>query len=165
MRVRDVMTKRVGSCSPGADLADAAMVMWRHDCGVVPVVKDDGHQVVGVITDRDICMAVATKHRRAEEIRVDEVMSGKLFRVTPDDDIKTALATMRREKVRRLPVVNAHGRLEGVVSLSDIAQACARAPKHGSPPITAEEVLSVYRAVTTPGETPAPLTPELVPQF
>jgi CBS domain-containing protein len=165
MRVRDVMTKRVGTCSPGADLAAAAMVMWRHDCGVVPVVKEDGHQVVGVITDRDVCMAVATRHRRAEEIRVDEVMSGKLFRVTPDDDLKTALATMRRERVRRLPVVNAHGRLEGLVSLTDIAHASARTPKHGAPAVTAEEVLSVYRAVTTPEHVSTPMPPELVPQF
>jgi len=165
MRVRDVMTKRVATCSPGADLAEAAMVMWRQDCGIVPVIQENGREAIGVITDRDICMAVATRHRRAEEIRVDEVISGKLFRVTPDDDLKTALATMRRERVRRLPVVNAHGRLEGLVSLTDIALASARTPKHGPPAITVEEVLSVYRAITTPEHVPAPMPPELIPQF
>lgn len=165
MKVREVMSKRVGTCSPESDLAEAAMLMWRHDCGVVPVVQGDGREVVGVITDRDICMAVATRHRRADEIRVDQVMTGKLFRVGPDDDLKTALATMRREAVRRLPVVNPNGGLEGVLSLSDIAHAAARNPKQGHPGVGAEEVLSTYRAICTPLSEPAPIVPELVPHF
>jgi CBS domain-containing protein len=165
MKVRDAMTKRVGTCSPGSDLAEAAMVMWRQDCGIVPVIQENGREAIGVITDRDICMAVATRHRRAEEIRVDEVMCRRLFKVTPDDDLKTALATMRRERVRRLLVVDPHGRIEGMLSLSDIARAAARTPKHGQTGLTAEEVLSTYRAICTPAAQPPLVPPELIPQF
>src|SRR5439155_7015286 len=105
MKVQDVMTKGVESCRRSTDLAAAAMIMWRMDCGVVPVVGDDGREAVGMITDRDICVAVATRHRRPEEITVGEVVSGTLYKVRPGDDIRAALEAMRAERVRRLPVV------------------------------------------------------------
>jgi CBS-domain-containing membrane protein len=93
--------------------------MWRQDCGIVPVL-DDARRVIGVITDRDICMAVATRHRRPEDLTAREVMSGKLFSVYPDDKVRTALETMRAERVRRLPVVDAERRLQGIVSINDV---------------------------------------------
>src|SRR5947207_2924632 len=124
MKVQELMTKGVEACSRDSDLAAAAMIMWRMDCGAVPVVND--LQVVGMITDRDICVAVATQHRRAEEIRVGEVISGTLHRVRPDDDVRVALATMRSERVRRLPVVDDDGRLEGIVSLSDVVRSASK---------------------------------------
>src|SRR5580765_876539 len=86
MKVQDVMTKGVEACSRDTNLAAVAMIMWRMDCGAVPVVSD-GRTAVGMITDRDICVAVATKHRRAEEITVAEVVSDRLYRVRPEDDI------------------------------------------------------------------------------
>src|SRR5215468_8957166 len=83
MKVRELMTKGVEACSRDANLSAAAMIMWRMDCGAVPVVND--RHVVGMITDRDICVAVATKHRRAEDITVGEVINGSLHRVSEDD--------------------------------------------------------------------------------
>src|SRR6516162_5101601 len=74
MKVQDVMTYDVQTCRPETNLADAAMRMWRGDCGILPIIAD-GQKVVGVITDRDICVAAATKHRDPANIRVKEVMS------------------------------------------------------------------------------------------
>ena len=65
MKVREVMTSEVEICDPGHDLAAAAMIMWRRDCGAVPVVEPESNRALGVITDRDICMALATRHRQA----------------------------------------------------------------------------------------------------
>ena len=121
MKVQDVMTYDVQSCRPETNLAEAAMQMWRGDFGILPVVAD-GHKVVGVITDRDICMATATKHRDAANIRVKEVMSGKVYGCSPDTDIREALKIMSEKQVRRLPIIDAYDRtLAGILSMNDIA--------------------------------------------
>jgi CBS domain-containing protein len=121
MRVDNVMTRDVQACHPETNLSAAAMQMWEGDCGVLPVVTTTG-EVVGVITDRDICMAAATKHRDAAAIRVKEVISGQVYACSPDADIHTALNLMRQKQVRRLPIVNGEdGKLVGILSIDDIA--------------------------------------------
>ena len=95
------MTYDVQTCRPETNLADAAMRMWRGDCGILPIIAD-GQKVVGVITDRDICMSAATKHRDPTNIRVKEVMSGKVYGCSCDTDIHEALKIMQQKQVRRL---------------------------------------------------------------
>lgn len=121
MKVREVMTSDVSFCQPSSTLAEAAMMMWQRDCGVVPVV-DEQKKVVGMITDRDICMAVATKNRLASDILAAEIISGKVKSCSPNDDVETALKAMKKKQLRRLPVTSKDGVLLGIVSLSDIAQ-------------------------------------------
>ena len=149
MKVQDVMTKGAEACSRGTDLAAAAMIMWRMDCGVVPVVGDDGREAVGMITDRDICIAVATRHRRAEEITVGEVVSGTLYKVRPGDDIRAALEAMRSERVRRLPVVK-DGALVGIISINDIIRTAEKQGGRARQDISAEDVLEVMKAICEP---------------
>src|SRR6185436_18969081 len=120
MRVHDVMTEDVKSCSPETNLAAAAAIMWENDCGVLPIVSDGG-KAIGVITDRDIAIALGTRNKQAAEIPVNEVMSGALYAASPDEDIHTALRLMRKEKVHRLPVINEQGTLKGILSLNDVA--------------------------------------------
>jgi len=149
MKVQDVMTKGVESCRRSSDLAAAAMIMWRMDCGVVPVVGDDGREAVGMITDRDICVAVATRHRRAEEITVGEVVSGTLYKVRPGDDIRAALEAMRAERVRRLPVVR-DGALVGIISINDIVRTAEKQAGRARPDISPEDILEVMKAICEP---------------
>ncbi len=127
MKVRDICSLDVRSCRPDSNLAAAASIMWERDCGVVPVINAK-NKVVGVVTDRDICMAVATRAHLASEIRVDQLMSGKVHMCRLDDDIKSAVHTMTTSAVRRLPVLNDAGELAGVLSLSDVVLA-SRHPK------------------------------------
>jgi CBS domain-containing protein len=119
MKVQELMTTNVSVCGPETNLAEAAGLMWERDCGMLPVVADDG-KAIGVITDRDICMALATRNRLASEIRVREVMSGQTHACRATDDVKHALRTMEREQVRRTPVVDDDGKLQGILSISDI---------------------------------------------
>ncbi|TMK23637.1 MAG: CBS domain-containing protein [Actinobacteria bacterium] len=119
MLVESLMTRDVESARPESTLAEAAAVMWRRDCGVVPVT-DEGGSVVGVITDRDICMALSMRGQRAAEVRVAEVMARGVETCTPVDDVREALEAMARRQVRRLPVVDSRGRLVGVLSLNDV---------------------------------------------
>lgn len=120
LHVDDLMCRSVESCTTDSDLTAAAMIMWRRDCGIVPVIEETNGRTVGVITDRDICMAVATKGRPASQITVGETMSHDVFCCRPEDTLASALDTMRSRKVRRLPVVDEANRLRGILSLNDV---------------------------------------------
>jgi CBS domain-containing protein len=119
MKVQDLMTSSVKSCRPETNLAAVAVQMWDGDCGVVPVVDEEG-KLQGVVTDRDICIAVATKGRRAEEISAGEMMSRQVFSCFPENDPRVALQIMAEHKVHRLPVVDLTGQLLGIISINDM---------------------------------------------
>jgi CBS domain-containing protein len=101
-------------------LVHAAQLMWETDCGAVPVVACNA--IVGVITDRDICMASYTQGKRLEDIRIDSAMSKVLFSCGPDESIGAALAIMGDKRVRRLPVLDESGKLLGIISISDVTR-------------------------------------------
>ena len=146
MKVQDVMTYDVQTCRPETNLADVAMRMWRNDCGVLPVVAD-GQKVVGIITDRDICMATATKHRDPANIRVKEVISGKVYGCSPDTEIHEALKIMQQKQVRRLPIISAEdGRLQGILSMNDVA---LKASVERKAELSAQDVENTLRAICT----------------
>jgi len=114
------MRRDVQTCRPETDLSTVAMQMRQSDCGVLPVVASSG-EVLGMITDRDICMAAAIKHCDVASIRVSEVISGNVYACSPDAEIDTACSIMRQKRVRRLPVVTAEeGKLVGILSINDL---------------------------------------------
>jgi CBS domain-containing protein len=145
MRVQDIMTTNVEACSPEQDLGAAATIMWERDCGSVPVV-DNERKVVGMITDRDICMAVATRNKLASEIKVGEVISGNVYACAPDDKLRDALETMQSAQLRRLPVVDASGVLHGILSINDVILHSdkGRSKKH----ISHKEVMETLKALS-----------------
>ena len=120
MRVRDLMTEPAVTCHVNDTLQTAAMLMWDHDCGAIPVVNDDG-AATGVITDRDICMAAYTQGRPLDEMLVNTAMAHQVFAVTPDQNVEDAERVMAERQVRRLPVVDAWGAPVGMLSLDDLA--------------------------------------------
>jgi CBS domain-containing protein len=112
------MTEQPKCCAPDTNLASAAELMWTNDFRILPV-RDEG-KLASIITDRDICIALSTRNCRADEISVEDVASREVQSCSPDDDVHTAMAAMRRAKVRRLPVVNEEGKLEGILALNDL---------------------------------------------
>jgi CBS domain-containing protein len=122
MKARDIMSTPPHTSGPHTDLATVAKIMWDHDCGFVPVIDPSG-AVAGVVTDRDICIATATRRLLPEHISAAQAMTTPIHACLPDDSIGDVLATMTRCQVRRLPVVDASGRLQGIVSLNDIVLA------------------------------------------
>jgi signal-transduction protein with cAMP-binding, CBS, and nucleotidyltransferase domain len=136
----------VRTSTPDWNLAAVAAVLWEEDCGSVPVVSETG-EVIGMVTDRDICMAVATKGRLASDITVGELTYGKVYRCTGDESVKSAMETMRRNKVRRLPVVNASGKLEGILSLNDIILNASEKTDKGSDRPAYTDVMSTLKAI------------------
>ena len=119
MQVREIMTAPPITCSPQTSLAVVASRMADADCGILPVV-DERRNLVGVITDRDICLAVSRTNRNALNISVREVMTGKVVSVGPEDDMRRALALMRSARVRRVPVVDDAGCVVGLLSIDDL---------------------------------------------
>jgi CBS domain-containing protein len=125
-RVRDLMQTDVRCCTPDDALSEPARIMWEGDCGCVPVVAGDGSgRVVGMVTDRDICMASYTGGGRLAEMRVADTMATRLHSCRADDLLSEAERLMQSAQVRRLPVVDARGRLRGLLSLADVAQGAA----------------------------------------
>lgn len=118
MKVRDVMVKDVKFCSPDTNLGAAIEIFWKEGIGSLPVVEDG--RVLGLITDRDIAIALGTRNARAGETLVREVALPKLFYCAPEDDIHVALQTMRAQRIRRLPVLDAKGMLQGILCLDDV---------------------------------------------
>ena len=119
MKVREIMTSDVKTCRPETSLAEVVKLMWERDCGVLPVVKSDG-RVSGMITDRDICVALATRGQTADRIAVHDVIAETACTCSLEDDAIVALKTMKSQRVRRSPVVDAEGRLKGILSLNDV---------------------------------------------
>lgn len=125
-RVQDAMTRDVATCRASDTLNRAAQLMWEADCGAVPIV-DDGNKLIGIITDRDICMAAYTRGLPLSELPVAGAMSTQLHSARPTDSLRSVMDTMTKCQVRRVPVVNEDGRIVGIVSLADVAR-LAQAP-------------------------------------
>jgi CBS domain-containing protein len=112
------MVKDVKVCSPITNLAAVAEIFWKENCGTLPVVENS--RVLGMITDRDICIALGTRNVKAADTLVKDVALPKLFHCAPKDDIHSALQTMSAQKIRRLPVIDSAGTLQGILCLDDI---------------------------------------------
>lgn len=115
-----LMSTAVRTCRADESLNVAAQAMWESDCGVVPVVSEG--RLVGILTDRDICMATYTQGRAPAELAVEGAMSKQIISCSPYDSLGLALELMTEHRVRRLPVVAPDGELVGVLSLADIAR-------------------------------------------
>jgi CBS domain-containing protein len=119
MKVQDAMMRTPAYCSPETNLGAATELLWNRNCGILPIV-DAQQKVVGVVTDRDICVALGTRNRLPGEITVAEVATGQVYSCRAQDDIHAALETMARNQVRRLPVINRDGLLEGILSMDNV---------------------------------------------
>jgi CBS domain-containing protein len=140
MKAKDIMSKDVRTCAPTTTLACAAELMLDADCGFLPVV-DDG-KLVGVVTDRDMYIALATRNKRAAEITVGEVARPDVFTCGPEDDVAAVLAAMRQHRVRRIPVAGFEGRVLGVLDMNDVVRAAGRSPE-----IRTDQVVDTLQAI------------------
>ena len=148
MKVKEVMMRTAASCNRESNLGEAVEILWNRNCGILPVV-DAEQKVIGVITDRDVCIALGTRNRLPCDVTVGEVASGMLFVCRPDDEIRSAMASMAEAKVRRLPVVTADGKLEGILSMDDIVTHSetrgGKAVSELSHDVVVETLKAVYR--------------------
>jgi len=150
MLVKDLMTEPAKTCRVTTLLGDAARIMLDEECGCLPVIDARGH-LAGMITDRDICLTVAERHKSPWEIPVRDAMTSKVFAVTPGDHIDAALVAMKEHRVRRLPVIDDKGHLKGVLSIDDLVRNTGVARGR----LAADAVIDVLRHVCTPKVAPS----------
>lgn len=152
MKVEQIMTRDVCSVTPADHLSDAARLMWERDCGVVPVVLDDGvgRQVVGMLSDRDVCMAAYTQGRPLRDIPVASAMSRRVCSCRPTDTITVALKVLETNQLRRLPVVDADEHLVGLLSLADLAREAAHERGQRAKHVKADTVGEALEAICRP---------------
>lgn len=119
MKVQDVMTKDAVFCAPEDNLAIAAERMIKRDCGVLPIV-DDEKKLVGIITDRDICIAAASRNIKPADIKAKDFTNKKIVSCRADDKIEDILKKMKKYQVKRLPVTSQEDILIGIISIADV---------------------------------------------
>lgn len=122
MRVDQIMTFDPTSCAQTEKLARAAGVMREMNVGVVPVVESkESPRLVGIVTDRDLCMSVICDGLNPDEAAISQCMSTNVVSCTPADEVEEVMALMQLHQIKRIPVVDPDGRLEGIVSLADLS--------------------------------------------
>ena len=147
MRVSDIMVRTAATCNCEMNLGETVEAMWKRNCGILPIVNAQS-KVTGVITDRDISVALGTRNRLPGEIKVKDVAGPNLYSCKPEDDVRSALQTMANAKVRRLPVINAGGPLEGILSMDDIVLHAETTNRNSD--VSAERVVNTLKAVYSP---------------
>lgn len=150
MRVKDLMTTDVKYCSDYNTLNTAARIMWEHDIGCVPVVDHDG-RVIGMLTDRDVCMGAYIQGAPLTGALVTSAMSKQMFFCRPEDDITAAEKLMREKQIHRLPVLDSEQHLVGLISLNDIArEGACEAETNKARQVSDAEIAQVLASVCAP---------------
>ena len=119
MKVRTIMTPSPFFATEESSISDVARIMAEKEIGVVPIV-DEAHRVVGILTDRDVCKAIAITNCRACEMPALELANTSVITCGPDEELESALRTMRQHHIRRLPVLDAERKLTGILSIDDV---------------------------------------------
>jgi len=152
MKVRELMTKTIAICHSETNLASAGALKWESDCGVLPVV-DERKKVIGILTDRDVCIALTTNDRRPSAMTVGDISGPRAFVCSQDNDVQLALKLMREHRIHRVPVVNKAGILEGILSLKDIVLRAEKDVGRKRPDISYDDVVLTLQTICayTPG--------------
>jgi CBS domain-containing protein len=158
MTIEPLMSRDVHQCRADETLGIAAARMWEHDCGCLPVCADDDDgepRVIGMLTDRDICMAALFQGRPLHELKVADAMSRDISVSKVDDRPEDVELLMREQRIRRVPVTDLAGALVGIVSLADFARAARRgAASRREAAVSERDVGHTLAAICEPGQRP-----------
>jgi CBS domain-containing protein len=149
MRVHALMTRRVTGVHPATSIERAARLMEECDCGALPVIGDNG-VLVGMITDRDIAIRIVARGRDARHAIVADCMSERVFACYANESVAECMRQMAHHQVRRMPVVDEHGRLVGIIAQGDLA----RHAGHHPVPHERRALTEVVSAVSQPSYMP-----------
>ncbi|MCW5891237.1 MAG: CBS domain-containing protein [bacterium] len=149
MKVEQLMQRPVHTCRADDTINHAVQIMWEQDCGCIPVVDEERHPI-GMITDRDACMAAYTQGRTLSSLPVGAAMARHVHACRTGDTLAEAERIMRLAQVRRLPVVDAANVLVGILSLNDLAQEVRREAGAARHELGCEEVADTLGAVCAP---------------
>jgi CBS domain-containing protein len=128
MKVQEIMSTSPKCCIPSDTATKAARIMKDMDTSIVPIIENEqNRRLVGVVTDRDLCLKVIAEGQDPQNVQVRVCMMPALVCCTPNDDLEKVLDLMRDNQVRRIPVVDDDGVIQGMMSMADVVQ-CAEMP-------------------------------------
>lgn len=145
MRIQEVMSHPVISCPVDCTADVPARLMWEFDCGVVPLVDQDG-RVAGIVTDRDLCMASLMQGKPLNDIRVDTVMTRDVICCHADEGVEAAETQMRDNQIRRVPIIDEDGHPIGVFAMNDLARLASSSKRS----VVDREVVRTLATVSQP---------------
>jgi CBS domain-containing protein len=149
MRAAELMSRTVATVRTHDTLHHAVSLMRERDCGCVVVIDERSH-AIAVLTDRDVSLAALRTGRALGGIEVGDAMSKKLHACRTDDTIAAVEDLMALHQVRRLPVVDAQGRLAGILALDDVAREAIREEDLIAPPVSAAAVGATLGRICRP---------------
>ncbi len=122
MQIGHICTTNTITCSPETTIFEAAKLMRQYHVGTLIVVEEvNGLRIPqGIITDRDIVVIVLAEELDPKRIKVLDIMKTELMTAVATEDVFETVERMRYKGVRRIPVVDKHGALTGIVSVDDI---------------------------------------------
>ena len=144
MKVHDVMKRGAVRSRSDANVGAAVELLWVNNSGMLPVVGNSG-KLEGVVTDRDICIAMGTRNRLAGDLTVAEIATKNVVTSKPEDEIHEALHTMAEKHIHRLPVVDNHGVPQGMLSMDDIITHGDLNKWQGCCELSAEEIIRALK--------------------
>ncbi len=151
MRVEELMTRHVTTCKADDTLDRAARLMWDYDCGCLPVCAGDGlNRVLGMITDRDICMSAMIQGKQLHELHVSDAMAKQVRVSRLGDSLVDAERMMRGAQIRRLPVIDEQGALAGMITLADLAREAEREQTSETQQVTGDEIGVTLASICQP---------------
>jgi CBS domain-containing protein len=123
MQVRELMTENPACCTPESTLQEIAQMMETNDCGLIPVVDSmSGMRPVGTVTDRDIAIRAVAIGGNAGDMKASEIMTADVATVVPEMHVNEVFDLMEDREIRRVLVVDDHGKCCGIVAQADIVQ-------------------------------------------
>ena len=147
MRVKNMMIKDPKFCVPSDTAQHAASLMRDEHAGFMPVVESaQSLRIIGVVTDRDLCMNVVAEGRDPRSVPVEECMTAKVVTCTSNDSVDRVTELMRENQIRRVPVVNEQHELLGIVALADVVE-------RATPKVT--QTHETLKKVSAPTEDPS----------
>jgi CBS domain-containing protein len=161
MKVTELMSRDVVCCPSTTNLSEPARLMWDKDVGFIPIVSPESGNLVGVLTDRDICMGAMTKGRALHEIPVDQVMQKEVHFCFDTDHVARVESIMRDHQLRRVPVLDSSMRVVGVITLNDLARHADRLASKGMRDAFIHTAGVICRSHLVDSKKELPLTAEL----
>ena len=124
MKIKEMMHKGVEWVSPETPVTTLAKKMLQHDVGALPVGEND--RLIGMVTDRDIAMRGVAKGKDISKLTAKDIMTKNVIWCRDSESVDDAARIMEKKRIRRLPVINDHKRMVGMLSLGDISHAASQ---------------------------------------
>ena len=141
MQVFEMMHEYPVCCTDLDTAQPAAELMKEQHAGALPVVeKKGGAKLIGIVTDRDLCLRVLAEGRDPGKVRVQECMTSSPISCKPEDDVRDVLSLMKERHVRRIPVVDADHHICGMISFANLVS------NHADP----EQMFEMLKSVSVP---------------